>query len=128
MRVLLDSGVWWRKALHLPMRKALADFLAHDVTEWWLCPLSPAEMLYKVKFRKLPAPTHDGWLPQALNGYRTAPFTMEAGAQAGRWDWAHGDPVDRCLAAVALTQGLTLIHTDTVLKDLGGFPQKFFPA
>jgi PIN domain nuclease of toxin-antitoxin system len=85
-------------------------------------------MLYKVKFKGLPAPTHAGWLSEALAGYRPALLTMEAGQQAGEWDWPHGDPVDRCLAAVALTQGLTLIHTDTVLKRLEGFPQKYFPA
>lgn len=128
MKVLLDSGVWWKKAMGLPMRKPLADFLRNEVTEWWLCPLSPAEMLYKVKFRKLPAPTHSGWLEEALSGYRPAVMTMAAGEIAGCWDWEHGDPVDRCLAAVALTQGLTLVHTDTVLKELDGFPQKFFPA
>ena len=54
MRVLLDSGVWWRFAGKLPMKKALTDFLANDVTEWWLSPFAVAEMLYKVKHKKTP--------------------------------------------------------------------------
>ena len=33
MKVLLDSGVWWRKSGKLPMKKPLADFLENDVTE-----------------------------------------------------------------------------------------------
>lgn len=126
MKVLLDSGVWWSYMGKLPMKQPLADFLEHDVTEWWLSPLSVAEMLYKVKHKKLPAPGHAAWLEEALRGFRVAPFSMAAGQQAGEWSWKHGDPVDRSLAAIALTQGLTLIHTDTVLKELPGFPQVYF--
>jgi PIN domain nuclease of toxin-antitoxin system len=128
MKVLLDSGVWWKYALHLPFKKSLSDFLAGPDIEWWLSPFSVVEMLYKVEHRKLPAPTHKGWLDEAVAGYRVAPFSMAAGIKAGRWEWEHGDPVDRCLAAIALTEGLTLIHTDTVLRDLHGFPHKYFPA
>ena len=128
MRVLLDSGVWWRFAGKLPMKKALTDFLHNDVTEWWLSPFAVAEMLYKVKHKRLPAPPHAGWLEEAVRGYRIAPFSLAAGTQAGQWDWAHGDPVDRCMAAIALTEGLTLIHTDMVLRDLRGFPQRYFPG
>jgi PIN domain nuclease of toxin-antitoxin system len=127
MKALLDSGVWWRRTLDLPMPPALANFLRDEITEWWLSPLSITEMFYKVAHRKLPAPTRSGWLAEALSGYRLAPFSFEAGRLAGEWPWEHGDPVDRCLAAIASTQGLTLIHTDTVLKDLRGFPQRFFP-
>ena len=56
MKVLLDSGVWWRKSGKLPMKKPLADFLEHDVTEWWVSPFAMSEMIYKVKHKKLPAP------------------------------------------------------------------------
>jgi PIN domain nuclease of toxin-antitoxin system len=44
------------------------------------------------------------------------------------WDWSHGDLVDRTLAAIAAETGLVLVHTDTVLKGLPGFPQRYFPA
>lgn len=128
MKVLLDSGVWWRKSGKLPMKKPLADFLENDVTEWWLSPFAVAEMLYKVKHKKLPAPVGADWLNESLQGYRIAPFTIEAGKIAGSWNWKYGDPVDRCIAAVAVSEGLTLIHTDTVLKNLAGFPQLYFPA
>ena len=50
-----------------------------------------------------------------------------ASLQAGLWDWDHGDLVDRMLAAIAKEQDLILVHTDKVLKNLGGFPQKYFP-
>jgi PIN domain nuclease of toxin-antitoxin system len=128
MKVLLDSGVWWKLSMRVPLKKPLADFLAYDVTEWWLSPFATTEMLYKVNHKRLTAPADAGWLEEALRGYRIAPFSLAAGIQAGSWKWAHGDPVDRCLAAIALSEGLTLIHTDTVLKKLPGFPQLYFPA
>ena len=128
MKVLLDSGVWWRKSGKLPMKKPLADFLEHDVTEWWVSPFAMSEMIYKVKHKKLPAPQGENWLADALRGYRIAPFSLAAGIRAGNWNWQHGDPVDRCMAAIAVEEGLTLIHTDRILKDLTGFPQLYFPA
>lgn len=128
MKVLLDSGVWWRRTLDLPMSPALTRILNEEVTEWWLSPLSITEMFYKVTHRNLPAPGKSGWLAEALNGYRLAPLSFEAGKLAGEWPWEHGDPVDRCLAAIASTEGLILVHTDTRLANLAGFPQRFFPA
>jgi predicted nucleic acid-binding protein len=32
------------------------------------------------------------------------------------------------MAAIAVEEGLTLVHTDLVLKNLTGFPQLYFPA
>ena len=128
MKVILDSGVWWRMSLRLPMKKPLADFLKHDVTEWWLSPFAASEMLYKVNHKKLVAPADADWLAEAVRGYRIAPFSLAAGIRAGNWNWQHGDPVDRCMAAIAVEEGLTLIHTDKILKDLTGFPQRYFPA
>jgi len=128
LKVLLDSGVWWYRTLELPLKKPLLEFLKHDVTEWWLSPLSVSEMLYKVTHKKLLSPNGSEWLQDMVRGYRIAPLTIEAGRIAGEWKWRHGDPIDRMLAAVALTEGLTLIHTDKVLKELSGFPQIYFPA
>lgn len=60
-------------------------------------------VLYKWRHRKLPAPDPEGWLSEATSGYRIAPVTLEAGRVAGLWEWSHGDPVDRLLAAIAQT-------------------------
>lgn len=129
MKVLLDSGIWWRRFHQLPLAPNLKALLAHPDTEFWLCPVSVEEMLFKWRHKPhhLPAPHPDTWLMESLRGFRLAPVTWAAARLAGLWDWQHGDPVDRLLAAVAKTEDLTLVHTDTVLKDLPGFPQRYFP-
>jgi PIN domain nuclease of toxin-antitoxin system len=128
MKALLDSGVWWARWHGLPLHSGLQEALK-EVTEWWLCPLSIAEMLYKWRHKPkvLPGPNPALWLNRSLSGFRMASISPAAAQLAGLWDWRHGDPVDRLLCAVAKTEGLTLIHTDTVLKDLPGFPQRYFP-
>ena len=127
MRALIDSGLWWRRYHGLPLSRRLSRFLEQEVSEYWLCPLSVQEMLYKWRHRRLPAPDPTGWLAEATAGYRIAPVTLEAGRVAGLWEWSHGDPVDRLLAAIAQSEGLTLVHTDQRLRPLTGFPQRYFP-
>ncbi len=73
-------------------------------------------------------PPPDQWLEESLQGFKPALLTFESARLAGSWDWPHGDPVDRALAAIAKVEGLTLIHTDTRLKNLPGFPQRYFKA
>ncbi|MBN9688824.1 MAG: hypothetical protein J0M24_01185 [Verrucomicrobia bacterium] len=68
------------------------------------------------------------WLAEATAGYRTVQVTFEAARGAGLWDWAHGDPVDRLLAAIANTEGLTLVYTDQRLWTLTRFRQRYFPT
>lgn len=128
MRALIDSGVWWNRYHGLPMHSGLVAAL-ETVTEWNLCPLSIEEMLFKWRHKNktLPAPDPETWLADSLQGYRPALLTFESAQVAGLWEWKHGDPVDRALAAIAKVEGLTLIHTDTTLKDLPGFPQRYFP-
>ena len=125
MKALIDSGVWWKRYHGLPLHPKLVETLG-KVTEWYLCPLSIEEMLYKWRHKKLPAPPIEDWLSHSLQGYRPALLTFESAKLAGTWDWKHGDPVDRALAAIAKVEGMTLIHTDTVLEKLPGFPQHYF--
>lgn len=129
MKALIDSGIWWRRFHRLPLPKKLEEAF-DEVTEWWLSPLSVAEMLFKWRHKPgtLPAPPPEIWLERSLQGYRLAPLTFEAARLAGTWGWKHGDPVDRLLAGIAKAGDLTLWHTDTKLKGLPGFPQRYFAA
>jgi len=129
MKLLLDSGVWWWQYHRLPLAPGLRALLATPGAALYLCPLSVTEMLYKWRHKpkRLPGPPPAQWLAHSLTGFHLAPFTWEAAELAGLWEWPHGDPIDRALAAVAQVQNLTLVHTDTVLRGLAGFPQKYFP-
>ncbi|MGZ8938688.1 MAG: hypothetical protein ACXW32_05695, partial [Limisphaerales bacterium] len=68
------------------------------------------------------------WVEHSLENVMLEEPSGVACLQAGRWAWPHGDLVDRLLAAVAWERNLTLIHTDSVLKDLTGFPQRYCPS
>ena len=126
MRALLDTGVWFRRYHGLPMSRVLRQYL-DSVTEFYISPLSVAEICYKWSRGKLPqVPDPASWVPESLENFIMLDLSPQAALQAGRWPWAHGDLVDRSLAAMAAGTGITLVHTDKVLRDLEGFPQKWF--
>jgi PIN domain nuclease of toxin-antitoxin system len=126
MRALLDTGVWFRRYHRLPMSSALRRYL-DEVTEFYLSPLSVAEISYKWQRGKLPqVPDPRTWVAQSLENFLLLDLSSEAALQAGLWPWTHGDLVDRNLAAISAESDLTLVHTDKVLRDLSGFPQKWF--
>ncbi len=126
MRALLDTGVWFRRYHRLPISRALRQYL-DSVTEFYLSPLSVAEISYKWQRGKLPqVPDPTTWTDHALENFILLDLSAAAALRAGLWPWEHGDLVDRSLAALAAESDITLVHTDKVLRDLGGFPQKWF--
>jgi len=127
MKVLLDTGVWLRRYHGLPMSQPLRDFLAGEAAGFHICPLSVAEICYKWQRGRLPRiPDPRGWVAHSLQNFVVEMPDAAAALTAGLWDWDHGDLVDRTLAAIAKEKNLVLVHTDKVLKDLTGFPQKWF--
>ena len=108
------------------MNPSLREFLKDGIKEAYLCPVSVFELLYKVRIGKEPEPNIADWRTRIVAGFKLAPVSTEAAVVAAEWDWEHGDPMDRILAAVALTENLTLIHTDTRLRNLKGFPHRYF--
>jgi len=126
MRALLDTGVWFRHYHRLPMSRALRQYL-NSITEFYLSPLSVAEISFKWQRGKLPqVPDPTTWTGHALENFILLDLWAPAALRAGLWPWDHGDLVDRSLAALAVESDITLVHTDKVLRDLGGFPQKWF--
>jgi PIN domain nuclease of toxin-antitoxin system len=127
MKALLDRGVWFRRYHRLPMAASLKRFLNEEVEEFHLCSLSIAEISFKWRRGRLPGvPDPAQWVDHAITGFLIQRPTVEASLKAGRWDWEHGDLVDRILAAIAAETNVCLVHTDSVLKNLSGFPQKYF--
>lgn len=68
----------------------------------------------------------DTWLDLALPSWTALPITVAIARQSVLWPWPHKDPAGRLLAATAQVEGLEFWHTDTVLKDLTGFPHRYF--
>jgi len=126
MKILLDSGVWWRWVTNGPMHKSLSRFLEKEVSDYYLCPVSILECYYKVAHRREPEPEIKDWKNLFLEGYKIAPISFEAAKLAGNWEWEHGDPCDRLITAVAAVERLPLVHTDKRLERLTGFPQRYF--
>ena len=128
MRVLIDTGVWFRRYHRLPVKPSLKNFLQVQVTGFHLCTLSIAEITFKWQRGRLPGiPCPQDWIEHSLENFILIAPSAKDCLTAGSWDWTHGDLVDRTLAAIAKEQNLPLIHTDSVLKDLPGFPQRYFP-
>lgn len=127
-RYLLDSGVWWRYQARGPLAKGAVELIEADGNELWISPLSVYEILRKISRGKLSAPRDTAWQDRILAGYRMTQVTGPAARLAAEWPWENRDPFDRMLAATAKIEGLTLVHTDTVLKGLAGFPQLYFKA
>jgi len=128
MKALLDTGVWFRRYHGLPQKSSLTEFLNEEVTEFYLSNLSIAEIVFKWQRGRLPSiPDPKDWIQHATTNFIMVNPTTNASLQAGLWKREHGDLVDRMLAAIALEEGLTLVHTDKVLKNQTGFPQKYFP-
>jgi len=66
MRALLDTGVWFRRYHRLPMSRVLRQYL-DSVTEFYISPLSVAEICYKWSRGKLPqVPDPASWVPESL--------------------------------------------------------------
>jgi len=105
-----------------PMLKYLGE-----IKEFYLSPLSVAEISFKWSRGRLPGVPDPGyWVEHALENFVILNLSPEAALRAGRWKWSHGDLVDRSLAALAAETGVTLVHTDMVLRNLSGFPQQWF--
>jgi len=126
MRVLADTGVWFRFVRRLPLPRKLETVLSDSSTERFLCPISSMEIVRKWQCGKLPCPAPRDWLDHALQGFQVLPITEPIARQAALWDWDHKDPADRLIAATAERHGIELWHTDVVLEKLAGFPHRYF--
>ena len=128
MRVLADTGVWFRFVRRLPLPRRIETALTDAATQRYLCPISSMEIVRKWASGKLPCPDPQEWLDRALQGFEVLPITEPIARQAALWDWDHKDPADRLIAATAERHRIELWHTDTLLKHLAGFPHRYFKA
>ena len=125
MRVLADTNLFIKFHRRLPLPKAVETVLEADSTERCLSPVSVIELFRLWQLRRVPADP-DTWLEAALESWTVLPITVPIARLSVLWPWPHKDPADRILAATAQIEEIELWHTDTLLKKLRGFPQRYF--
>ncbi len=125
MRVLVDTNVFIKFCRRLPLPALVEKTLASSQTERLLSPISVIELYRLWQNGRVPdAP--DTWLDLALPSWTIVPITVPIARLSVLWNWDHKDPADRLLAATAKIENAELWHTDTRLKQLKGFPQRYF--
>ena len=125
MRVLADTNVFVKFVRRLPLDKGVETVLAAPETDRCLSPVSVIELYRKWQAGDVPD-NPDTWLELALASWSVLPVTVPIARQSVLWPWTHKDPADRLLAATALIEQVELWHTDTVLRRVSGFPQRYF--
>ncbi|MEI9959893.1 MAG: PIN domain-containing protein [Limisphaerales bacterium] len=125
MKILADTNLFIKFHRQLPLPKPVVMVLESDVVERCLSPISIVELFRLWKGGRVPLDP-DAWLDNALESWTILPVTVPIARQSVLWDWTHKDPADRILAATAQIEKIELWHTDTTLKKLRGFPQRYF--
>lgn len=125
MRILADTNIFIKFCLRLPLPARVESTLLDESTQRHLSPASVME-LYRLYQKGAVPDNPDSWLDLALSSWTVLPVTVPVARQSILWSWNHKDPADRLIAATAQHHGIELWHTDTVLKGLRGFPQKYF--
>lgn len=67
-------------------------------------------------------------IADALPGFALIPVSEPIARLSAYWEWPHKDPADSTIAATAAVHDIELWRSDTVLKELTGFPQRYFKA
>ncbi len=125
MKVLADTNLFVKFYHRQPLPVGVEAALESDVVERFVSPVSIIEIYRLWQGRRIMIDP-EAWLDNALKSWTVLAITAPIARQSVLWDWPHRDPADRILAATAKMEKVDLWHTDTILKKLAGFPQRYF--
>jgi PIN domain nuclease of toxin-antitoxin system len=125
MKILIDTNLFVKFCHRQPLPEKVEHTLNDDSTVRCLSPVSVLEIFRLWQAGRL-IDDADGWLDFALPSWTILPVTVPIARQSVLWTWEHRDPADRLLAATAAIEKIEWWHTDTVIKKLDGFPQRYF--
>ena len=125
MRVLADTNLFVKFYHRQPLPSVVEASLEAGTTERFVSPVSVIEIYRLWQARRILI-NPESWLNAALESWTVLPITVPIARQSVLWGWPHRDPADRILAATAMVEQMELWHTDTLLKRLRGFPQRYF--
>lgn len=121
MKYLLDTGVWLRAVNHPQSIPSVHLRLLQTPLEiFGLAPISLWEVGKKVQIGKLPLPKElAAWFADALApNIELLPLTSAVVTEAMRLpEFPNRDPADELIVATARVHKLTLLTTDTKLKN-----------
>ena len=119
--LLLDTHVWlWFLIGSARLSEAAKEAITHEDTSIWLSPLSVWELTVLVRKRRFEV---DGdvqaFIDRAFAALpvRSASVDVAAARLADGLDLPQQDPVDRLLAATALSRHLRLVTADRSLRQ-----------
>lgn len=125
MRILADTNLFLKFCRRLPLPSGVESALMDGKNERCLSTVSVIEIYRLWQAGRVPD-NPDMWIDLALPSWTVFPLTVPIARQSVLWSWPHKDPADRIMAATAMVEKLQFWHTDTVIKKLTGFPQKYF--
>lgn len=116
MKILLDTHVflWYVKADRKLSAKSRS--IIQDAAEVHVSSASIWEATIKVRLGKLDVKIDDLVRAISASGFSELPITVEHAAAIDRLSDLHRDPFDRILLAQAITEPLTFLTADKMLK------------
>lgn len=117
MKILLDTHVflWYTKSDRKLTAKSRA--IIQNATEVYVSSASIWEATIKARLGKLDVKIEDLVKAISSSGFLELSITAEHAAATDRLSAIHRDPFDRILLAQAITEPLTFLTADELLKD-----------
>jgi len=117
MNLLLDTHVllWWDDGAD-QLGPATRDAIANPANQIYIS----AASLWEIAIKSAKGKLRFTGSPQAAigrNGFLPLSISPHHAEIAGQLDWSHPDPFDRMLVAQARTDGMILVHADSVIRN-----------
>jgi len=118
VRLLLDTNIIIRSAKGTLSKQALG-ILEDTSNQLYYSPISIWEIATKLQIGKLKPPLNAKNTRDGLDdmGCRELPVTTRHALAVGALSFVHKDPFDRMLVAQAFVEDMTLITTDSLLRQ-----------
>lgn len=122
MKLLLDTHAWlWFRTGSARLGPAARNAIVEPENDVAVSVASVWEVGLKTTAGKLLLPQpFETWLASALTAFDVLEISMQHVTAAVRLPPHHKDPFDRVLVAQAMTGGLTLVTSDSLVQHYGG--------